>query len=89
MMKMIKPVKQLYLFKRPEENVDWDEPEGFVICAKNRIHAKTLLPDQRDPNDYSKELKFLEAFPDTVITYLGKAADTVKYGIVLENYNWG
>ena len=85
---MSKMIKHLYLFKRPEENVDWDEFEGLVICAKSRVHAKTFIPEAFDSKTLER-VYYEEIYNDVVITYLGKATDTVKYGIILENYKWG
>ena len=75
---MSKPVKQLYLFKRPEENVDWDEFEGFVVCAKSRVHAKTFIPKVFDSKTLER-VYYEEIYNDVVITYLGKATRSITW----------
>lgn len=33
----------IYLIERAEENIEYDEYIGFVICAKNKKEAKSLM----------------------------------------------
>ena len=77
--------KKLYLVIRPEENVDYEEDEGFVICAKDKEHTKKFLPDVHNyrEDDYRNKCTFLDVYTDAEIVYIGKAKSNLPYGIVL------
>lgn len=33
----------IYLIERTDENIGWDEYIGFIICAKSKKEAKSLM----------------------------------------------
>ena len=65
-------------------NHNYDTYDSCVVCAKNKLEAKTIRPSA---DDYSWLPKELES--KIGVEYLGEAKKGLKKGIVIASFNAG
>jgi len=82
------------LFKIERNNeVDWDEFDGAVVCAIDEEDARSIHPNGY--GDAVPKTKKDETYSswviqdDVILTYLGEAKEGLKRGVILSSFNAG
>lgn len=83
---------KLFLISQDSNN-DYDTYDSAVVCAPNEDVARVMNPSNgklMEKADWRGQYSSWCAAPELVtVEYLGKAADTVKPGIVCSSFNAG
>ena len=77
----------IYLLEQ-DVNDDYDVFTAAVVCAENEEQAITIHPVGYDLfYNGKKDYAWVNSYEDIKCTYLGKADESVKYGVILASFN--
>lgn len=79
----------LYLLKRPEDKVSYDEYDGFVIATDSEESARGMAKGDGTNGDDSNREGFMSWRDEEATCIFIGTTKTTKHSIILSSYNAG